>query len=101
MRELQVWDTGEGLEHAFADIEDLARGCRFRDCSHDSEPGCAVTAAAAGDRLDPARLASYRRLKREEEYLQARLEGGVGRDRRLQAKRGSKALRQMYKLRRR
>ena len=47
MRELQLWDTGEGLGAAFDDIESLAPGCRFRDCSHDTEPGCAVKAAVA------------------------------------------------------
>ncbi|MEA2499827.1 MAG: ribosome biosis GTPase / thiamine phosphate phosphatase, partial [Actinomycetota bacterium] len=44
MRELQLWDADEGLGGAFSDIEELLEGCRFRDCSHDSEPGCAVLA---------------------------------------------------------
>ena len=55
----------DGITAAFADVEDLAGGCRFRDCQHDVEPGCAVTAAVAAMELDPARFASYRKLQRE------------------------------------
>ena len=50
MRELQLWETGEALADAFADIEALAPGCRFRDCQHRSEPGCAVVDAVASRR---------------------------------------------------
>lgn len=65
MRELQLWDSGEALGEAFADIEALAGGCRFRDCRHEREPGCAVTAAAAAGELSPSRLESYRKLAAE------------------------------------
>lgn len=64
MRELQLWDSAEGLEHAFADIQELAQHCKFRDCSHTTEPGCAVTAS-----LDEARLASCQKLTREQQFL--------------------------------
>ncbi len=68
IRELRVWTLGEGLSGAFPDIEEHAEGCRFRDCRHETEPGCAVLAAAEAGALDPARLASFRKLQAEAEY---------------------------------
>jgi ribosome biogenesis GTPase len=65
MRELRVLDLEEGLKQAFPEIDELSARCRFRDCSHSSEPGCAVQAAAAGGKLAPERLASYRKLQVE------------------------------------
>ena len=65
MRELQLWDSGDALGDAFADIETLAASCRFRDCRHLQEPGCAVRAAAASGALAPIRLESYRKLDAE------------------------------------
>ena len=64
-----------GLEETFADIETLAAGCRFRDCRHDAEPGCAVAAAIADEVLDPDRLAHMRKLEREGVSAQERREG--------------------------
>lgn len=69
LRELQLWDSGEGLGAAFDDIEALAPACRFRDCRHDSEPGCAVKAAVAKGRLERRRLQSYLDLRREQVLL--------------------------------
>jgi ribosome biogenesis GTPase len=71
IRELQLW-AGEGIPAAFPDVEELARGCRFADCAHQGEPGCAVEAAAAAGRLDPARLASFLKLASEAASLAAR-----------------------------
>ncbi|HLG51839.1 MAG TPA: ribosome small subunit-dependent GTPase A [Chloroflexota bacterium] len=65
LRELQIWDGATGLEEAFADIEELADQCRFSDCSHTVEPGCAVLAAVAAGRLTRERLQSYHRLRQE------------------------------------
>ena len=65
MRELGVVGEGDGLTTAFADVEELAEGCRFRDCRHEREPGCAVQQAVAEGRLDPHRLKRYRSLQRE------------------------------------
>ena len=65
MRELGLWDADEGIDEAFAEIVELAAGCRFADCSHRFEPGCAVRTAVAAGRLDAARLKSYRRLAHE------------------------------------
>ncbi len=65
MRELRVGMLDEGLSQAFADIEGLAVNCRFRDCRHDGEPGCAVLEAVAQGSLDSGRLASFRKLQAE------------------------------------
>ena len=70
MRELGMWDAGEGLSSAFADIEALAEGCRFRDCTHQTEPGCAVRAALERGDLSEARLLSYRKLRAENSYFE-------------------------------
>lgn len=68
LRELRVWDLDEGLEHAFPEIGDLARGCRFHDCRHRTEPGCAVLEALHAGRLDASRLASFGKLQAEAEH---------------------------------
>jgi ribosome biogenesis GTPase len=72
MRELQLWEADEGLEAAFADIEELAAACRFSDCHHTGEPGCAVEEAVASGALAPERLESWRKLQRELEATRAR-----------------------------
>jgi ribosome biogenesis GTPase len=64
IRELQLWDGG-GLDEAFADVEELAAECRFNDCSHNTEPGCAVKAALASGELSRERHASWLKLQRE------------------------------------
>ena len=65
MRTLHVRDAAAGLNTLFAEIVELATRCRFRDCTHDHEPGCAVQSAAADGTLDPARLARWRKLTQE------------------------------------
>jgi ribosome biogenesis GTPase len=75
MRELQLWEAEEGLEAAFADIEDLAAQCRFGDCHHTGEPGCAVEAAVTRGDLASERLESWRKLQREVEHARARQDG--------------------------
>ena len=65
MRELGMWDVSEGLGDAFADVERFMGKCRFSDCSHEREPGCAIKAAIASGELDIARWESYRKLKEE------------------------------------
>jgi ribosome biogenesis GTPase / thiamine phosphate phosphatase len=65
LRELQLWASGEAAGLAFDDVETLAAACRFADCRHDREPGCAVVRAAGEGTLDPARLQSYRKLQAE------------------------------------
>jgi ribosome biogenesis GTPase / thiamine phosphate phosphatase len=68
MRELQLWDTGDALTGAFADVVDLSAGCRFRDCRHEAEPGCAVRTAVQSGDLSESRLESYLKLVREQAH---------------------------------
>ena len=68
MRELGMWDSGGGIDTAFADIEALSRACRYSDCTHNSEPGCAVRKALEDGTLDRARWNSYLKLKTENKY---------------------------------
>lgn len=72
VRELQLWGGEESLGQAFADIETLAADCRFRDCAHEAEVGCAVRTAVEGDVLSPERLASFKSLQKELRYLAQR-----------------------------
>ena len=72
MRELQLWDVDEGVEETFSDVEDLAVDCRFPDCEHDREPGCAVLAAVDEGRLTAERLESYHKIRRELQALALR-----------------------------
>jgi ribosome biogenesis GTPase / thiamine phosphate phosphatase len=99
IRGLALWDSAAGVERAFADIGELADRCRFRDCRHRGEPGCAVQGAIDAGELDPVRLDDHHRLERELAALERR------RDPRLQAeqRRGWRAmersLRQHYRMR--
>lgn len=72
LRELAPWASEEGLDQTFGDIAELAAGCRFRDCRHQSEPGCAVLQAVDEGSLSPERLAAYRKLERERAFLRRR-----------------------------
>ncbi|HEX2295242.1 MAG TPA: ribosome small subunit-dependent GTPase A, partial [Actinomycetota bacterium] len=75
MRELQLWaadatmEGRAGVDQTFADVAELAEGCRFTDCTHEHEPGCAVIAALEAGRLPAERLGSYRKLQRELHHL--------------------------------
>ncbi len=69
MREFHLWHSGDGAENAFPDIEELALRCHFRGCTHTAEKRCAVLAAVQAGTLDTARLESYRKLKRELDYV--------------------------------
>lgn len=68
MRELQLTDADAGVAQTFEDIEQLATSCKFSDCSHQSEPGCAITRALNNRSLDPERYRSYQKLLREAAY---------------------------------
>lgn len=74
VRGLGLWDAEEGIGAAFSDVEELAQDCRFRDCSHVNEPGCAVRAAVEEGSLSGARLESYLRLRDESKQVKKRRE---------------------------
>lgn len=81
MRELQLTDAHDGLDEVFDDIVALARACRFSDCTHAAEPGCAIRAAIAEERLDPQRFARWRKLAAEDAFNSASLAERRARDR--------------------
>lgn len=70
MRELGLWDDSLGLDKSFADIDTLSSQCRFRDCTHAGEPGCAVRAALEGGTLSPERWASFQKLRAEARFTE-------------------------------
>jgi ribosome biogenesis GTPase len=74
LRELQLWGAVEGVERTFSDIEELAAECKFGNCGHTTEPGCAVQAALAEGRLDEDRLENWRKLEREQEFVRRKIE---------------------------
>jgi ribosome biogenesis GTPase len=74
LRELQLWNVTDGVERAFWDIDELAAQCRYGDCGHTTEPGCAVQAAIAEGRLDRDRLENRRKLEREREFLRRKID---------------------------
>jgi len=94
MRELQLWSVDDGLSDTFDDITTLAQECRFRDCAHGTEPGCAVRAAVEAGAIDRGRLESWRKLQRELDYLKRK------QDKRAAAE-ASKAFRDMQRRQRR
>ncbi|MDW4908391.1 ribosome small subunit-dependent GTPase A [Streptomyces sp. ADMS] len=72
LRGVGLWDAGTGVGQVFAEIEELAAGCRFQDCAHAAEPGCAVLEAVDSGALGQRRLDSYRKLLRENQYIVAK-----------------------------
>jgi ribosome biogenesis GTPase / thiamine phosphate phosphatase len=70
LREIQLWATADRTDVGFQDIENIAQSCRFRDCTHSGEPGCAIAESA----IDPQRLDNYRKLQRELDYLDRKLD---------------------------
>lgn len=72
MREIGMWNASEGLQETFADIPALEAACRFSNCTHGGEPGCAIRAALESGELDPKRWQRYQRLSREAEHADSR-----------------------------
>ena len=99
LRELQLWDAGEGVTQAFGDVENLALRCRFRDCTHSGEPGCAVGKAIENGQLERARLDNQRKLLREQAFLERKLDKGAEAKNKAQNKILHRAVRQMYRQR--
>ncbi len=93
MRELQPWDAAAGIDAAFDDVAAIAARCRFRDCAHTVEPGCAVRAALADGSLDPARWAAWQRMQRAAAFEVRRVDPGARQHHRKDHKKLTKALR--------
>jgi ribosome biogenesis GTPase len=77
LRGVGLWDAETGVGQVFSEIEELAAGCRFHDCAHDAEPGCAVLAAVGSGVLPERRLDSYRKLLRENQRIVAKTDARV------------------------
>ncbi|MCG8672089.1 MAG: ribosome small subunit-dependent GTPase A [Pseudomonadales bacterium] len=97
MREIQLADAKEGIAATFADIEELAQNCRYADCQHNGEPGCAVRAAIDSGTLDERRLNNYHKLLREEAINSATLKEKRDKDKAL-GKFYKRTLDESYKL---
>ena len=93
----RLWEQAGGLRSVFGDVEALARGCRFRDCSHRGEPGCAVAAAVADGRLSADRLAGLEKLAREEAWVASRRDERARSEGKRHAKRMSREIRRFYR----
>jgi len=74
LRVVSLWLSGRGIERAFPEIFALADSCKFRDCKHETEPGCAVADAVRSGALDPKRVASMKELVAEEAELEELME---------------------------
>jgi ribosome biogenesis GTPase len=97
MREFQLWDADSGLDDTFDDIGALSANCRFRDCQHNTEPGCAVLEAIASGTLDPDRMTNYQKLKRELQFLERRHDPAAQAEQRKWLKQVHRAQKQRYK----
>ncbi len=100
LRGVGLFDAGTGLSQVFADIEEFAADCRFHDCSHTSEPGCAVLAALDDGALTHRRLDSYRKLLRENAWIASRTDQRLRAELRREWKQRSSAGREMYERKR-
>lgn len=101
MRELANWLDQDGLERAFDDIERLTPHCRFRDCTHQGEPGCAVEQAIDNGELPAERLKSYLKLKREAQKLEERRSGKAEHLQRLRGKKFARMVKEVNKYKQR
>jgi len=97
MRELQLWDAADGIGRTFGDIQELAASCKFRDCRHQDEPGCAVRAAVAAEALDAERVESFHKLEREERFLESKQDAAVRSQRTKELRKMMKSVNRFYR----
>lgn len=97
LRGVGMWDAGTGIAAAFPEIDELAQHCRFADCVHETEPGCAVRAAVECGDLDARRVESHRKLQRENERIAARSDARLRHERTREIKMMSRAIRAYYR----
>jgi ribosome biogenesis GTPase len=93
MRELRLWESEQGLAAAFDDVASVAAQCRFSDCAHQTEPGCAIRAAIADGSLDPERLTSWRKLQGELKHLAMKQDGRLRAEARKERARFARSMR--------
>ncbi|WP_245719918.1 ribosome small subunit-dependent GTPase A [Nocardia uniformis] len=97
LRSVGLWEASTGIGRTFSDLESFASACRFADCAHESEPGCAVRAAIESGELSQRRLDSYRKLHRENEWMAARSDSRLRAERERQWRGIAKQQRRMYR----
>jgi ribosome biogenesis GTPase / thiamine phosphate phosphatase len=97
MRELQLWESDAGIAQAFEDLEVLAQECRFRDCQHHGEPGCAVAQAIEEGAFPPDRLENYRKIEAELRFLQTKTDLHARQEQKARFKQLCKAQKRNYK----
>jgi len=97
LRELQLWEADQGIAYTFSDIESLAARCRFSNCRHEHEPGCAVEGALGEGSLDPARLENWRKMLREQAFLERKIDAGSQHEAKRHIKTMHRAVRRMYR----
>ena len=99
LREFAPWKVDAGITETFADIEELARDCRFGDCRHETEPGCAVRAATQSGALDEARVESRKKLEREQEFQRRKTDPEAMHEYKTKVSRMMRGVREQYKKR--
>jgi ribosome biogenesis GTPase len=97
MREIQLWAADEGIEEAFPEIRELAERCRFRDCRHEQEPGCAVRSALEAGTLDEGRFDGYMKLKKEQAYIARKTDPKAREEHKRMLKSRNKSLKDVYR----
>ena len=97
MRELQLFDMAGAVDETFPDIDALGQNCRFRDCRHHQEPGCAVKRAVDEGTLDAARYGNFLKLQEEQEAFAKRQDERALLDSKRQSKIGSRAMKSLQK----
>ena len=97
IRELQLWGMEEDLTQVFTDIEGMAKQCKFSNCSHESEPGCAVMQAVVTGKLDKIRLESYFKFQKELRYLNTKVDSSAALDRKQGNKKSQKLFNQIIR----
>ena len=99
LRELQLWAGAESVDAVFDDVAKIAEGCRFRDCAHAGEPGCAVAEALDAGRLDAGRWESYRKLRAEAAWHETMTDRFAAAERKRKWKAIHKQVRALYRSR--
>jgi ribosome biogenesis GTPase len=99
LREFALWSVDSGITEAFADIEELARECRFGDCRHEGEPGCAVRAAIEKGTIDKARVENRKKLEREQEFQRRKSDPEAMQEYKTKVSRMMRGVREKYKRR--
>jgi len=97
LRELQLWDAEEGISQVFSDIESLSAQCRFGNCRHEGEPGCAVQKAIEDRALDLPRLENWRKVLREQSFLRRKVDLEARQSEKQRIKQIMRGVRRMYR----